>query len=348
MSLYQVTPGGVWYYYLVRDGRRLRRSTGTRDRQEAQRIHDVAAIAAWSRRRHGAGLSDALALWFQAAQRGRNDANAVRHFLTLYPDRPLADVTGLGIAQALADKGPATANRSIAILQSALNHAHRAGLCDPIHIPRRKVPRGRLRWLDDDEWGALHAELPDHLKPAALFALETGLRQANVLGLTWAQVDLRRRVCWIDAADAKSRAGIGIPLSDGAIAALRAVIGQHKTWCFTWRGRPIGSPKTAFNKAMARAGIEGATWHTLRHTFASRKVAAGCPLKVLMELGGWKDVQSVMIYAHLAPEHLAQWANVGSVHATVHATPKARKPRKPLQAPVAQWIEQPPPNELAA
>lgn len=329
MSLYRV--GEIWYYYVVRDGRRTRRSTGTRDRQEAQRIHDEAAAAAWSRRRHGPGLSDALALWFQAAERNRNDANAVRHFLTLYHDRPLADVTGLGISQALADKGPATANRTIAIVQSALNMASKAGLCDPIHIPRRRVPKGRLRWLTPGEWSALYTELPAHLKAPALFAVETGFRQANVLGLTWAQVDLYRRVAWIDAADAKSRAGIGVPLSDGAIAALRAVLGQHKTWCFTFRGQPIGSPKTAFNHAMARAGIAGATWHTLRHTFASWKIMAGTPLKVLMELGGWKDVQSVMIYAHLAPEHLAQWRNVGSAYATVHATPKDRQSRKSLK-----------------
>lgn len=344
MSLYQVTPGGVWYYYLVRDGRRLRRSTGTRDRTEAQRIHDEAAAASWSRKRNGAGLSDALALWFKASERGRNDANAVKQFLSLYQDRPLSEVTGLSVSESLADKGPATANRTIAIVQSALNMAHRAGLCDAIHIPRRRVPKGRLRWLSREEWAALYEALPAHLKAPALFAVETGLRQANVLGLTWAQVDLRRRVCWIDASDAKSRAGIGIPLSDGAIAALRAVLGQHRAYCFTFRGAPILSPKTAFNKAMARAGIDGATWHTLRHTFASWKVMGGCPLKVLMELGGWKDVQSVMIYAHLAPEHLAQWANVGSAYATVHATGESGTPA----APVAQWIEQPPPNESAA
>lgn len=85
------------------------------------------------------------------------------------------------------------------------------------------------------------------------------------------------------------------------------------------------------NTLQARAGIEGATWHTLRHTFASWKIMAGTPLKVLMELGGWKDVQSVMIYAHLAPEHLAQWRNVGSSYATVHATPTDQKARKSLK-----------------
>ena len=51
------------------------------------------------------------------------------------------------------------------------------------------------------------------------------------------------------------------------------------------------------------AGIEGVTWHTLRHTFASRLVMAGVDLKTVQELLGHKTMAMTARYAHLAPSH---------------------------------------------
>lgn len=46
------------------------------------------------------------------------------------------------------------------------------------------------------------------------------------------------------------------------------------------------------------------TWHALRHTFASRLVAAGVDLRAVQELGGWRTLAMVQRYAHLSPGHL--------------------------------------------
>ena len=46
------------------------------------------------------------------------------------------------------------------------------------------------------------------------------------------------------------------------------------------------------------------TWHALRHTFASRLVAAGVDLRTVQELGGWRTLSMVQRYAHLSPGHL--------------------------------------------
>jgi site-specific recombinase XerC len=51
--------------------------------------------------------------------------------------------------------------------------------------------------------------------------------------------------------------------------------------------------------------LEGVTWHSLRHTFASRLVVAGVDLRTVQELGGWRTLSMVQRYAHLAPDHLA-------------------------------------------
>lgn len=50
--------------------------------------------------------------------------------------------------------------------------------------------------------------------------------------------------------------------------------------------------------------LDGVTWHTLRHTFASRLVAAGVDLRSVQELGGWRTLSMVQRYAHLSPGRL--------------------------------------------
>jgi len=50
--------------------------------------------------------------------------------------------------------------------------------------------------------------------------------------------------------------------------------------------------------------LDGVTWHALRHTFASRLVAAGVDLRTVQELGGWRTLSMVQRYAHVAPGHL--------------------------------------------
>ena len=66
---------------------------------------------------------------------------------------------------------------------------------------------------------------------------------------------------------------------------------------------------TAFTNALTRVKIKNFRWHDLRHTWATWHVAAGTPLRDLMALGGWKDIESVMCYAHVDTKHLRQYVN---------------------------------------
>jgi integrase len=183
-------------------------------------------------------------------------------------------------------------------------------------IPSRKTPPGRTRWLSRDEWSRLEAQLPAHLLALARFALATGIRRANLLGLQWSEIDIPRKVMWIHADDAKAGKAIGIPLSSDAIKILRGQIGQHTTHVFTYeRTRnkkkervPMAEVGESYQRAVKRAGLSGVNWHTLRHTWASWHVMNGTPLEVLQKLGGWNSLAMVLRYAHLAPEYLATWA----------------------------------------
>lgn len=78
---------------------------------------------------------------------------------------------------------------------------------------------------------------------------------------------------------------------------------------FPWRGKPVSEIKSAWKTAVTKSGIPHVRWHDMRHTWASWHVMSGTPIEVLQKLGGWADLKMVLRYAHLAPDHLASYAN---------------------------------------
>ena len=168
-----------------------------------------------------------------------------------------------------------------------------------------KEPRERVRFSRREEADRLIEVLPTHMKPIVEFALATGCRAGENLGLEWSRVDLDRKVAWLDHGTTKSGDGRGIPLNADAVAALESTRVQHPRWCFTFAGKRIQQTSTAWDKAKQRARIEDFRFHDLRHTWASWHVQSGTSLPELMELRGWKSYEMVLRYAHLAPEKLS-------------------------------------------
>ncbi|WP_439259528.1 tyrosine-type recombinase/integrase [Lonepinella sp. BR2930] len=178
-------------------------------------------------------------------------------------------------------------------------------------------PKRRVRWLSEQEEVRLMQELPEHLKPIVLFAILTGLRMSNITKLKWSQIDLQRRLAWIDSEQSKTGKAIGVPLSDKAIDVIVSQFGKHKENVFTYKGKTVLIANTkAFRAALARAGIKDFRFHDLRHTWATRHIMSGTPLYVLQELGGWSKSDTVRKYAHLSVEHLQSHANNVQIYAT--------------------------------
>jgi len=73
---------------------------------------------------------------------------------------------------------------------------------------------------------------------------------------------------------------------------------------FTLRGKPLKDIRTAFENARRRAGIKNLTFHTLRHTFATRLVLSGIDLATVSKLLGHSSIQMTMRYSHPTPEAL--------------------------------------------
>lgn len=340
---YRLEPRGkkgiLWVRFTAPNGQPVFRSAGTTDRalatEWASKLHAehyrVIRLGDKPRRR----WTEAVTAWLADHQKKRSlgkDLHNLRwldpHLRELYLDEITADLLADLSAQRRAEPrdkrrrkdgtpytteptSQATADKMLALVRSILRDAHRRGWIDglpTITLSADAHADDDFRWLTREEAATLYAELAEHLRPPYRFALATGWREQNVLRLEWSRVDLQRKVAWVRGSEAKAKRAIGAPLNRDALAILKAQQGKHARWVFpNEKGRPFNrANNTGFQAAQRRAAIAPLTWHDLRHTWASWHVMAGTSLRSLMELGGWRSYKSVLRYAHLSPEHLAQ------------------------------------------
>jgi integrase len=114
----------------------------------------------------------------------------------------------------------------------------------------------------------------------ALFAINTGLRNANVCGLRWSWevpiAEIGRSVFVVPREAFKTRRPHVAILNDAAWSIVESQRGRHPDWVFTYRGNPVRSMNnTAWERARREAGLPSVRVHDLRHAFATRLRAAG-------------------------------------------------------------------------
>jgi integrase len=345
VSLYK--RGGIWWCSFRAKGcATVKESSGTGDRAAAQEYHDRRAAEIWRFRRLGdrprVAFADAAAEWLTGySKHKKSHEDDKLHLATMVAlkkgDVPMLptwlDELTTSRMTAIRDHlrserglAPATLNKYLSVLSRIWHYAHERELVAAVPaIPtfkrRQKGSAGKFTVLTPAQAATFFKELPAHLLAMVRFALTTGLRDSNVRGLRWENVDLERRVARVWGEDAKAGELIAVPLSDDALAVLQSCLGQHTTHIFTfakvgkkgkilWR-RPItsGSNNTGFRKARMRACLPKLRWHDLRHTWATWHAQAGTPAIVLQALGGWKDARMVRTYTHLAALDLLGHAN---------------------------------------
>ncbi len=311
-----------WHYKFTVKGKTIYRSTGTDDKEKAQEIadkvkaeaHDVLKLG--NRQRYL--WQDAVVRWITESEKKSIDTDKChlkwlrKHLDDVYLDEINTDKIEDIIKAKLEVAGKTRVNRTTELIRSILNKAHKEWKwIDTVpYIRRFKEGKTRIRWLTSDEADRLMDELPEHTKAMAFFTLATGLREANVTGLEWSQINMQQKIAWIHADQAKGDKMIRVPLNQDAVDVLIQQLGKHPIRVFTYKGKPIAKAGTKWwREALKRAGIKNFRWHDLRHTWASWHVQNGTPLQVLKELGGWSSYDMVLKYAHLAPDHLSNFAN---------------------------------------
>jgi integrase len=255
-------------------------------------------------------------------------------------DVPLEEITPACLEGVLAELAAerqwsaATPNRYRSTLSAVFEHAIAAGKLEwnpARRIKKRPENNTRVRFLSAEEeealLGVIRARWPQR-EAELMVAIHAGLRRSELFatyevpdgGLRWEWVNLRTGL--ISLPRTKPHKSRHIPLNSllrRTFASIPRILSVPYVFETT-------DPNKWFTKACKLAGLENLHWHDLRHTFGSRLVMDGVPLRAVAELMGHSQITTTQRYAHLAPGYLAD-----AVERLV--TPKAAAEQPPQQPP---------------
>ena len=235
----------------------------------------------------------------------------------------------------------ATANRLLTILKSALNKAWRDHKVDNDKAWRSVPPfkgatASRARWLSRDECLRLINASDGDFRDLVRAALHTGCRYSELGRLTSTDFDADAGT----VAVRKSKSGKPrhvVLTEDGASFFAEAVAkakGRSLLFCradgMPWKTCMQQKPMEAASKAACLT--PRATFHALRHTYASHLISNSVPLLVVARNLGHRDTRMVELhYGHLAPSYEADAMRAGALRferGDTVVTTLRRTPRK--------------------
>jgi integrase len=242
------------------------------------------------------------------------DARSLKALAESFGDRYLAEITPEPIEahkeRRLQTVKPATVNKELATLKHLYTLAMRWRYVNrnPVReVKLLKEPPGRLRYLLPEQYfRLLHAcalRSPT-LKAIMICARHTGMRQGEILSVTWSDVDLRERT--VTLRQTKNNELRMLPINDTLLSELRALPRPLDSQARVFDGWTRAALTMAFRRATKRAGIADFRFHDLRHDFASQLVMRGANLRTVQMLLGHKDLRMTTRYAHLSQEHLQE------------------------------------------
>jgi len=223
--------------------------------------------------------------------------------------RFVASIRGMDIArfrdERLRKVTPSTVKRDLVLLGHVFEVARKEwGI--HFHNPVRdiKLPRDR-RLQAGEETRLLEACREAHnpwLLPVVQLALETAMRQGELIRLRWEHIDLNRRTAHLP--DTKNGESRTVPLSTTAVRVLRTL--PRSLHGQTFPGVTTEAIKRAYIRAVRRAGIENLRFHDLRHEATTRLFEKGLNIMEVASITGHKDLRMLRRYTHLKAEDLAR------------------------------------------
>lgn len=302
MPLKLIRRGEIWHYTGTVAKQRLRGSTKTSQKREAEKVaNEVESRYLQSRRDPGSVLTFA-----QAAHEYRKVRGAPRYLELVedhWRDTPIKDITRGGVKRAAVELLPNSTgsyrNRAVVTpTQAVINYAASLDLCSPIRVDRFQVVTKRKDPATREWIAAFMAHSSPHLGALACFMFGTGARISEALDVKWRDVDL-------SAGRVKIRMGkLGgeervAHLPAAVVAAIANIPSEREAGKQVFPYASYRSLADPWEVAIRRAGIKRLTCHCCRHGFATTLMHAGIDPVTVAKRGGWKDpAQLFRTYGH--------------------------------------------------
>lgn len=224
----------------------------------------------------------------------------------------IRDITRAAVAEFIDERARDVAPGTIAKEVSTLKHALRLAVeweliqTNPAagaKLP--KMPEGRTRYLSPTELRAALEACPGWMRAPIALAAFTGMRRGELLKLCWRDVDFNGRRVYLH--ETKNGALRVLPLNDLALGVLRS-LPEGLPSAQVLAGVDGARLSVYTRRVFASLRIEGASFHSLRHTAGSWLAMQGADLYAVGQFLGHKTPRMTQRYAHLSPDYMAQTA----------------------------------------
>lgn len=355
MSVYK-RPGADFYSYdFQHRGRRFSGSTEQKEKRKAEQfekaLRDKLKASEADPAKPMTFSVAASRYWNEVGQFHADSDGTLRHSDWLVEEiganTLVSAIDGSLVARLVAKRRgegvkPATVNRSVTeMLRKILKRAERTWQASVQRISwgdhLLKEPQERVREASYAEETAAIAAMPEDYRAALRFAILTGCRRIEIVGLTWQMVDFFNREFRVIGKRDMART---IPMTEEVYDLLWSLKNDHPTAVFTyaaqrrWHLRVVGEryPITysGFTMAWRRHGkpvLKDFRFHDTRHTAATRLVRATGNIKLAQKLLGHTSVKTTTRYAHVNHEDLRE-----GLEATARA-------KNPTQIPTQSGVE---------
>jgi len=171
---------------------------------------------------------------------------------------------------------------------------------DLVSKPKLNKPRDRRVGKEDIDtiMHALKHTKVTYLKPLILIAIETGLRQGELVKLMWSDVDLDSRL--LKVRDTKNGEDRVVPLSNKSLSIFQS-LPRLGTTVFN---ATHSSLQNAWKRLIKRSGLIDLHFHDLRHEAISRFIERGLTIPEAASISGHKTQSMLLRYAHPDLSHI--------------------------------------------
>jgi integrase len=313
-----------WQVKIRRLGVKVSKTFATRALAEiwARRIEseiEAGVYVAETERSTPVTLSDAIKRYLNEVTPLKRSARSERYLaqaMLRYPmaEMSLMDIAGKHIAQyrdlRLQTVSAPSVRRELAFLSHLFRIARiewdMAGLANPItdvRKPQRAQARDRRISASEESRLFEAAAQCENAEMSAIIALaiETGMRQSEIIGLEWQHISLSRRVALLPMTKNGERRRV--PLSTKAVAILTAMTQSRyddRVFHYTTDGF-----RANWARLLRRACITGLRFHDLRHEATSRFFERGLSTMEVAAITGHKSLSMLSRYTHLRAEDIA-------------------------------------------